>query len=89
MKMYTCKQVSTALGEKDYERMTPLEKVGLRIHVALCVVCGKYNRQVMDTHDMFRAYRKREEEGKDLPQTELEPEIAEQLKHALRTAPQD
>ena len=34
----------------------------LKLHVALCFVCGKFNRQVMDSQDMCRHYRQREPE---------------------------
>ena len=32
----------------------------LKLHVTLCVVCGKFNRQVMDSQDMCRNYKKNE-----------------------------
>lgn len=60
--MFTCKQVSKSLSENDYEKLSPLKKCLLKIHVTLCVVCGKFNRQVMDSHDMCRHYREKEEE---------------------------
>ena len=85
--MLTCKQVSTALGEKDYAKMTGRERIGLRIHVALCFVCGQYNRQVMQTQDLIRRYLQREDEGVELPDVELERDAAEQMKAALRSAP--
>ena len=34
----------------------------LKVHVSLCFVCGKFNRQVMDTQDMCRHYKKRDSE---------------------------
>ncbi|HMO04727.1 MAG TPA: hypothetical protein PKC67_06495 [Kiritimatiellia bacterium] len=58
--MLTCKQVSNALARKDYAAMSPLERLGLRIHIALCAVCGRYNRQVMIMQDAARAFRRRE-----------------------------
>jgi hypothetical protein len=55
--MLTCKQVSKALVEQDYERLPWRKKIALRLHVALCFVCGRYNRQVMDLQDGIRGYR--------------------------------
>lgn len=60
--MFTCKQVSKTLSENDYEQLPLLKKWLLKIHVALCIVCGKFNRQVMDSHDMCRHYKEREQE---------------------------
>ncbi len=59
--MLTCKQVSHALAEEDYEKLPPLRKFFLKLHVKLCIFCGKFNRQVMDSQDMCRCYKEREE----------------------------
>lgn len=61
--MLTCKQVSRALAEEDYAAMSPVKRAGVKLHVALCVVCGKYNRQVMTMQDMVRKFRGREDVG--------------------------
>lgn len=33
----------------------------LKLHVKLCVFCGKFNRQVMESQDMCRDYKKVED----------------------------
>jgi hypothetical protein len=58
--MFTCKQVSNALSKEDYEKMTSLRRFFLRLHVRLCIFCGKYNRQVMDSQEMCRCYKEQE-----------------------------
>ena len=58
--MFTCKQVSNALSKEDYEQLAPMRRFFLRLHVKLCVFCGKYNRQVMDSQDMCRCYKEHE-----------------------------
>lgn len=60
--MFTCKQVSKSLQKRDYNNLPPVKKCMLKLHVALCVVCGKFNRQVMDSHDMCRKYKEHESE---------------------------
>ena len=60
--MFTCKQVSKSLSEKDYQDLPLTKKCMLKLHVALCIVCGKFNRQVMETQDMCRHYKKKEPE---------------------------
>ena len=32
----------------------------LKVHVALCIICGKFNRQVMESQDMCRHYKEKE-----------------------------
>ena len=59
--MITCKQVSNALSKEDYEKLSPWRKFCLKLHVKLCVVCGRFNRQVMDSQDMCRCYKAHEE----------------------------
>ncbi|MDQ8196409.1 hypothetical protein QEH59_18415 [Coraliomargarita sp. SDUM461004] len=59
--MFTCKQVSKALSKEDYEKLSPTRRFFLRLHVKLCIFCGKFNRQVMDSQDMCRCYKQHEE----------------------------
>lgn len=56
--MFTCKQVSKALAIEDYENLTPWRRAMLKLHVKLCVFCGKFNCQVMESQDMCRDYKK-------------------------------
>jgi hypothetical protein len=63
--MLTCKQVSHALSEEDYEKLSPLRKFLLKLHVKWCVFCGRFNRQVMDHQDMCRHYKQHEEPALD------------------------
>ncbi len=60
--MFTCKQVSNALSKEDYEKLPPMRRFFLRLHVKLCIFCGKFNKQVMESQDMCRCYREHEEE---------------------------
>jgi hypothetical protein len=59
--MLTCKQVSNALAKQNYASMPPLKRAALKMHVALCVVCGSYNRHVMVMQDAARSFREHEE----------------------------
>jgi len=61
--MLTCKQVSKALAEQDYREMPFHKRMGLRLHVALCVVCKGYNGNVMLFQDMARAFRRYEDQS--------------------------
>jgi aerobic-type carbon monoxide dehydrogenase small subunit (CoxS/CutS family) len=59
--MFTCKQVSNALSKEDYEKLSPMRKFFLKLHVKLCLFCGKFNSQVMESQDMCRCYKEHEE----------------------------
>ena len=58
--MLTCKQISNTLSSKDYEELSRWRKFMLKLHVKLCVFCGRFNRQVMDSQDMCRCYKDHE-----------------------------
>ena len=80
--MFTCKQVSNALSKEDYEKMSPMRRFFLRLHVKLCIFCGKFNKQVMESQDMCRYYKQHEDE---LANTRplMDPEKKDQLKELL------
>lgn len=59
--MFTCKQVSNALSREDYENLPPMRRFFLKLHVRLCVFCGRFNRQVMDSQDMCRSFKAHED----------------------------
>lgn len=77
--MLTCKQVSNALSKEDYEKLPPLRRFFLRLHVKLCIFCGKFNKQVMESQDMCRCYKEREDEL-----TEQRPKMDASKKEELR-----
>ena len=80
--MFTCKQVSKSLSENDYEKLSPFKKRLLKLHVALCAVCGKFNRQVMDSQDMCRHYKEKEPELES-SRPKMEEDKKKQLKELL------
>jgi len=59
--MLTCKQVSNSLAAGDYQKLPPFKKAALKLHVSLCIVCGRYNRQVMMMQDTCRHFREHED----------------------------
>ena len=79
--MLTCKKVSKTLAETDYDSLSWHKKLGLKLHVALCFVCGKFNRQVMVMQDTCRHYKQREEVVLN-----KQPGMADDQKDQLRAA---
>lgn len=77
--MLTCKQVSNALSKEEYDKMPPMRRFFLRLHVRLCFICGKFNRQVMDSQEMCRYYRENEE-----ALAENRPKLADERKDELK-----
>ena len=81
--LFTCKQVSKALADQDYESLSFSNKLMLRLHVTLCAICGQYNRQMMDLHDGVRTLRAQEDEERLNGSTGLSEEQKERLRQAI------
>lgn len=86
--MFTCKQVSNALSKEDYENLPLVKRFFLKLHVKLCLICGKFNRQVMESQDMCRCYREHEEEIAQNRPT-LEQNKKEELRKLLASQPEN
>lgn len=67
--MWRCKHVADALAEHHYWQLPWLKRVGLKLHVAVCVVCGRYHRQVMLMQDIADKFARQEQGGEDAPPT--------------------
>ena len=59
--MWMCRQVAKALAENRYYELPLHRRIGLKMHIALCAVCGKYHRQVVVMQDGVRTYLEHEE----------------------------
>ncbi len=81
--MLTCKQVSTSLEERDYESLPARQRLGLKMHVLMCVFCRKYNKQRMVMHDIFRRLRQREESGEALTGEHLSQSARSRIQQQL------
>ena len=81
--MWMCRQVAKALADGDYDQLPLGKKVGLKLHVFLCVMCGKYHRQVMDMQDGVRGFLEHEEEPQVAPDVHLSEDARERLTKAL------
>ena len=59
--MITCKQVSKSLNQKNFQDYPLWKRLLIKLHVKCCIFCGKYNSQVIETHEMCRELIKNEE----------------------------
>ena len=84
--MLTCKQVSNSLNQKNFQDLPLWKRFLIKLHVKCCIFCGKYNTQVIETHDMCRELIKHEENSieSDCCDICLEEEDKEALKEKIR-----
>lgn len=59
--MWRCKHVADALAEHRYWELPLRRRIALKTHIALCIVCGRYHRQVMQMQELADTFRRREE----------------------------
>lgn len=59
--MIRCKHVSEALRDNNWEDLPPMRKLGLRLHIMLCAVCGRFNKQIMQMQSGTRRFVENEE----------------------------
>ena len=83
--MFTCKQVSNALAKEDYNNLPPLKRFFLKLHVKLCIFCGKFNRQVVESQDMCRCYKEHDEHLASTRET-MDVDRKDALKRSLASA---
>ena len=81
--MLTCKQVSNALASGDYQKLPPFKKATLKLHVSLCLVCGRYNRQVMMMQDTCRHVREHVDAGECGCKARLDESRKAELQNAI------
>jgi hypothetical protein len=68
--MLTCKQIHKALANGDYKDLPRMQQWALRMHVSMCFICRRFNRDIMLFQDTARSFREHEENrggGERLP----------------------
>ena len=81
--MLTCKQVSKTLAENRYYELPWHRKLGLFVHIRLCVVCGKANQQIVDLQTGIRKFLAREEK-EHFTEISLKPEERERIRKRIK-----
>ncbi len=82
--MLRCKHVAEALADKRYWELPLHRRIGLHLHVFLCFLCGRYNRQIMALQDAARHYAAYELAEVPPSEYRLSPEARERIRRKLR-----
>ena len=85
--MLFCKQVANALADERYWKLPFHRRIGLRMHVMLCAVCGQYHRQVMFMQRAADEYLKHEQEDPPPAEMSLSPQARDRIQTALKNPP--
>ena len=82
--MLRCKQVSDALANKNFRDFTWWQKIGAMIHVVLCPLCGKFNRDIITMQETTREFSEKELELKSKLSDKAKEKINKAIKRSLR-----
>ena len=53
----TCKEVSALLIAREDRELPPVERVALRLHMAMCQACPRFERQVLTLRNAMKNWR--------------------------------
>ena len=81
--MLMCRQVAKALAENHYWELPWHKKLGMFIHIRLCVMCGKYHSQLVDFQRGVHGYLDQEDEEIPAPEMNLSDDAKQRIQQAL------
>lgn len=83
--MLTCKEASALVSQSYDRRLSWGERLGLRLHLAICVACARFARQLRFLRTVARAFATT---GVELATTErLSPAAKRRIAEALKREP--
>lgn len=83
--MLRCKQVSNALASHKYWELPLRKRIGLRLHVVLCIFCGPFNRFLMLWQDATKHYLKHEQNDPPPANMKLSDDARKRIFDALNS----
>jgi hypothetical protein len=84
--MMSCKETARLLSESRDRKLSPRERIGLRMHVLMCRMCKVYARQLATLSRICHAAAER---APECCPGELGESRKQRIKDALRTGPGD
>jgi hypothetical protein len=61
--MPTCRETTALASRAMDERLPFAERMGMRLHLAICENCARFNRQLQEMRRLFRAEAAADEDG--------------------------
>lgn len=85
MIMLSCQKVSELVSQSLDRPLGLRERIGLKLHLAMCRMCNRYRRQITFLSDSARAMLHHPRGAQDLD-TELTAEARERCRRAIEEA---
>lgn len=61
----TCKEVSALLVAREDRELPLAERVGLRVHLAMCEACPRFERQLLTMRNAMKQWRAYANDARD------------------------
>ena len=84
--LMTCKQVAEALSETHFDKMSAPKQKALRFHLAVCLVCGKFHKDVIRMQRFVDELRRREESEDEHTGVVLDDDCRYRIEKAIHDA---
>lgn len=82
--MYTCKEVTHLVLEKQERRLSWRERLGIRIHYLICDACKRFEQQMQFLRRAAQRYAERHQASEQ--DTVLTPEARQRIRAKLHDA---
>ena len=83
--MFFCRQVAKNLANHKYWELPLHKRISLRVHMALCLVCGRYHRNVVLMQEIARAFLDYEDELAKKREFTLSQDARRRIKESMRS----
>ncbi len=81
--MIMCRQVARALSRYHYWELPWYRRIPMFLHIRLCIMCGKYHRQVVTMQTGVREFLRHEDEDETGETVHLSPQARERIASVL------
>ena len=82
--MLNCKEVTRLVSESLDRKLPFHQRLGIRMHLLMCKLCSRYERQLMFLRKASRAHKMHDENIE--PYTPLSPEAQIRIKKILQSS---
>ena len=83
--MLSCKEVSHLVSESLDRKLSPWQRIQVRLHLLMCRLCARFRRQTLFLRDAAHHYLMAVAETETATSAGLSPEARDRIKRSLRT----
>lgn len=80
----SCREVTQLVSESMEESLPLTKRMGVKLHLLMCVWCRRYRQQLLLMRQMIRRYLARLEAGRAEPTISLPAQARQRIERALR-----